>query len=53
MRVRRGFIVDYGGQFRGDGRDLNVPMSVFDDIGACAVNASRVCRGRRMKREIR
>ena len=49
----RGFIVDYGDQFRGDGRVLNVPMSVFDDIGACAVDASRVCRGRRMEREIR
>ncbi len=49
----RGFIVDYGGQFRGDGRDLNVPMSVFDDIGACAVDVSRVCRGRRIERKIR
>ena len=49
----RGFIVDYGGQFRGDGRVLNVPMYVFDDIGARAVDASRVCRGRRLLREIR
>ena len=49
----RGFIVDFGGQFRGDGRVLNVPMSVFDDIGARAVDVSRVCRGRRMEREIR
>ena len=37
----RGFIVDYGGQFRGDGRVMNAPMSDFDEIGACAVNASR------------
>jgi hypothetical protein len=49
----RGFIVDYGGQFRGDGRVLNVPMSDFDNIGACAVDVSRVCRGRRMERETR
>jgi hypothetical protein len=32
---------------------LCVPMSVFDDIGACAVDVSLVCRGRRMEREIR
>jgi len=32
---------------------LNVPMSDFYYIGACAVDASRVCRGRRMEREIR
>ena len=35
------------------GRVVNAPMSDFDDIGACAVDASRVCRGRRMEREIR
>ena len=39
----RGFIVDYGGQFSGDGPVLNVPMSDFDDIGARAVDVSRVC----------
>ena len=49
----RGFFVDCGGQFRGDDRVLNVPMSDFYYIGACAVDASRVCRGRRMEREIR
>ncbi len=53
LRWSRGFIVDYGGQFRGDGRVLNVPMSDFDNIGACAVDVSLVCRGRRMEREIR
>ena len=35
------------------GRDIDMPMADFDDIGACAVDASRVCRGRRMVREIR
>ena len=49
----RGFIVDCGGLFSGDGRVLNVPMSDFDNIGARAVDVSRVCRGRRMEREIR
>ena len=39
----RGFIVELGGQFRGDGRVLNVPMSDFDNIGARVVDASRVC----------
>jgi hypothetical protein len=37
----RRLFVDYGGQFRGDGRVLNVPLSDFDDIGARVVDASR------------
>ncbi len=53
LGLSRGFIVDYGDQFRGDGRVLNVPFSDFINIGACAVDASRVCRGRRIEREIR
>ena len=35
------------------GRVMNVPISDFVDIYACAVDVSRVCRGRRMVREIR